>query len=197
TFYGRDIDRIKTYHDLAQQHNRQFVVSLKVAHMLQALQAEQGHITVPDPLNDPNMLIYGREMTRHFNWEKPFLDAVVDAQYVHDHQNELILHLDFTQFGELIDIQPDPGTLYVNSLSEPFQEEDLEDKVKDNWMEFFHMDRHQAHASGHAPMQEIFDIVNEINPQVVIPVHTEHPEMFADGVSVRVNLPEYLGTITI
>jgi ribonuclease J len=195
TFYGRDIDRIKTYHSLAQQYNRKFVVSWKVAHLLHALQGDP-RIQVPDPFVDPNILMYGREKTRYYRWESPYIDHSIDAQYVHDHQAEIILHLDFTQFGELIDIQPDPGTLFINSLSEPFQEEDIEDQVKDNWLDHFQIERHQAHASGHAPMAEIFDIVNEINPGVVMPVHTEHPEMFKDGVVVPVTLPNKLGTVS-
>ncbi len=45
------------------------------------------------------------------------------------------------------------------------------------------------HASGHASGEELLRMVEEIQPEVVIPVHTERPEFFADrldGVRVEV-----------
>ncbi len=44
--------------------------------------------------------------------------------------------------------------------------------VMDNWLDFLHIGRHQAYASGHPPMQEIFA------PKALLLVHTEHSEMF-------------------
>jgi len=52
------------------------------------------------------------------------------------------------------------------------------------------MKRHQAHASGHCSMEEIFDVVNEINPKKVFPVHTEEPELFKGAVKPKVALPK-------
>ncbi|MCD4845024.1 MAG: hypothetical protein K8R25_11120, partial [Methanosarcinales archaeon] len=35
-----------------------------------------------------------------------------------------------------------------------------------------------AHASGHASADEIKKMVEMINPQYLIPIHTQHPELF-------------------
>ncbi len=196
TFYARDLDRVKTYHHLARLHNRQFVVSTRTAHLLQSLQGLPG-FDVPDPDHDPNMRIYQRVMEKYGNWEKQYFDHAVNAQWVHEHQREIILHLDFNYFTELVDIQPSPGAIFVNSLSEPFDEMDPEDAVKNKWLDFFHIERHQAHASGHSPMADIFALVNEINPKIVIPVHTEYPELFAGKVTARVREPGLRQTMTI
>ncbi len=46
------------------------------------------------------------------------------------------------------------------------------------------------HASGHASGEELLRMVEEIEPEVVIPVHTERPEFFVERLSgVRVVLP--------
>ena len=46
------------------------------------------------------------------------------------------------------------------------------------------------HASGHASGEEIIRMVEEIQPEVVIPVHTERPEFFVEMLSdARVVLP--------
>ncbi|MDP2954308.1 MAG: MBL fold metallo-hydrolase RNA specificity domain-containing protein, partial [Chloroflexota bacterium] len=47
------------------------------------------------------------------------------------------------------------------------------------------------HASGHASGPELIEMVREIRPQILIPIHTEHPEIFArelagDGIEVRI-----------
>jgi len=45
------------------------------------------------------------------------------------------------------------------------------------------------HASGHASGEELLRMVEEIQPEVVVPVHTERPEFFVerlDGVRVEV-----------
>ncbi len=196
SFYPRDLDRVKTYYDLARQHNRQFVVSTRMAHLLQSLAGLPG-FEVPNPNNDPNIRVYKRDMLKYGTWEHQFDDRAVNAQWVHDHQREIILHLDLTYFTELIDINPAPGAVFVNSLSEPFDENDPEDAVKNKWLDNFHIERHQAHASGHCPMADIFALVNEINPQVVIPVHTEYPELFAGKVNARVQEPAPRQTITL
>ncbi|MHA1680581.1 MAG: MBL fold metallo-hydrolase [Promethearchaeota archaeon] len=192
SFYNRDVDRIKTYHAAARATGRKFVVSTRVAHLIESLVPDPG-ITVPDPFNDPNMLVYQRELKRINKWEKTLVQknpaVIIDADYVHAHQDELILHLDFPYFNEIIDLRPDPGSIYINSLSEPFTEDDIEDAVKDNWLDHFQMQRFQLHASGHCSRDEIFSIVNEINPKVVYPIHTEYPALFKGNVSPKVVVP--------
>ena len=188
-FYPRDVDRMKTYHTLAKANNRKFVVSSRVAHLLLSLKDDPG-INVPDPINDDNMLIYCRELKRPPKWEKEFYDICVRSDYIHEHQDELIMHLDFTHFTELIDIKPNPGSQFIHSMSEPFEENDIEDAVKHNWLDYFGFKFHQAHASGHCSKEEIFEVINEINPRNVFPVHTEHPGMFKDNVKAKVILPK-------
>lgn len=189
-FYGRDVDRMNTFYQLAVDTGRKFVVSTKTAHLLGELADDPG-IEVPDPLKDDNMLIYCRQLNRYNKWEREYLDAgnSVDAGYIHEHQNELIMQLDFIHFAELIDIQPDTGSIFIHSQSEPFQEDDIEDEVKHNWLERFGLDFHQAHASGHCSMEEIFQVIKEIAPEKVYPVHTEHPGLFTRKLGDMVEEP--------
>jgi ribonuclease J len=41
------------------------------------------------------------------------------------------------------------------------------------------------HASGHASPEELLNIVEETDPEIIIPVHTEHPEFFKENVRGR------------
>jgi len=53
------------------------------------------------------------------------------------------------------------------------KEKGLIKKLTRQWLPFY-----RIHASGHAIPHHIWKIIDEINPEMVFPVHTKHPEMF-------------------
>ena len=109
-------------------------------------------------------------MTRPLPYEQAYIDRrnssdhIVDSEFVRKNQRSLIYHTDFMQLTELIDIKPEPGSLFIRSKSEPFEEDDKQEEVLKNWIGFLKLDFHTAHASGHANMQEIFSMVRTIGP---------------------------------
>jgi ribonuclease J len=96
----------------------------------------------------------------------------------------------------LLDIKPDGGT-YVYSSSEAWSEEQNVDFVRlGQWLDFFKMKSYGFsivakddvlkpeftkgyHASGHASMSDLEHVISEIDPEVIIPVHTENPTWFS------------------
>jgi ribonuclease J len=108
------------------------------------------------------------------------------------------LHLDFFELNELIDLRPPPGSVYVSAVSEPFNMEmELDRGRLRHWLQRFGVNPPDfepihAHASGHASGPELIEMVKAINPQVLIPVHTEHPEVFRQALgdsSIEVRIP--------
>ncbi len=181
TFYPRDVDRMRTFLEVAKAVGRKYVLQSKAAHLLLSLQRD-AHITVPDVLRDPDILVYDRQLDKVPTWESGLFaqlgDKVVRSDYVKGNQPELLLQLDFFALGELIDIEPAPGATFIHSKSEPIEEDDEVERILRNWVRFFKLRRYQYHASGHMAEQEVADMVRTIDPKVVIPVHTEHPERF-------------------
>jgi len=181
TFYPRDVDRIRTFYQVALAVGRRFVVNAKTAHLLQALRPDP-RLSVPDVARDAKVLIHFRELDKMDRWEKELQemagDRAVSSEYIRDHQGELVLQLEFVHLAELIDIRPKPGSPFIHSRSEPFAEEDVDDKVLQNWLDRFGLIRHQLHASGHMSMREIAEMIRLIRPRTVMPVHTEHPALF-------------------
>ena len=192
TFYPRDVDRMRTFFEVAKAVGRKFVLQPKTAHLLHSL-AQDTRIQVPDVARDPDILVYDRLMLRPKTAEKDILEQmkskVVSSDYVNKHQKELLLQLDFTILPELIDIKPEPGSPFIHSKSEPIEEDDEVEAVLRNWVRFFKLRRFQFHASGHMSEPEIAELVRTINPRTVIPVHTEHPERFT-AFGPRVVQPE-------
>jgi ribonuclease J len=185
SFYPKDVDRMRSFRDVAKNTGRRFVVSAKVAHLLRLLQ-DDPHIDAPDPLKDPNMLVYVRHMANpeRVKYEKEYLDMmpscdhVVDSEFVRDNQRGLIFHTDFMQLTELIDVKPEVRSLFIRSKSEPFEEDDVQEEVLQNWVDWFGFDFQNAHASGHASMEEVFGVIRDVAPRKVIPLHTENPHLF-------------------
>ncbi|TLZ82770.1 MAG: hypothetical protein E6K05_04925, partial [Methanobacteriota archaeon] len=186
TFYPRDVDRMRTFVEVAKAVDRQFVVQARAAHLLVSL-SQDTRIQVPDVLRDPDLLVYDRRFHRQETWEKNLFaqlgDRVVTSDYVREHQDELVVQLDFTTMPELIDIQPVPGSAFIHSKSEPIEENDEVEKAVANWVRFFKLRRSQYHASGHMSEREIADMIRAIAPKAVIPIHTEYPGRFTQFAS--------------
>ncbi|MBS7641580.1 MAG: MBL fold metallo-hydrolase [Candidatus Bathyarchaeia archaeon] len=76
-------------------------------------------------------------------------------------------------------IKPPPGSIYLLSCSEPFEEErELAFNRLSNWLCIFGVSMYHIHSSGHAYPLDIRRIVERIRPKAVAAIHTEHPDTF-------------------
>jgi ribonuclease J len=184
THYGRDTDRFRTMYEVAKENNRKIIIPPKTAYLLSKMLSDNS-LELPDPLQDNNILVYYKRKksgtyveTDYYLWERAFMDKMVDSKYVHENQRSLVMDLGFYQFGELIDIKPERGSNFIHSMSEPFSEEDIEDRVMRNWLAHFGITFHQLHASGHLNKYELTDMITRMNPKIIFPIHTENPRLF-------------------
>jgi ribonuclease J len=190
--YPRDLDRLTTLHRGAVAADRELVVSLKTGRLLQALAGQPGApADLPLPGKTAGLRVYARPKKRYYKWEQPLLDDAVDAAWVRAHGRRVLLSLDLMHFQELIDLRPPRKSPYIHSMSEPFSEDDVDDRVLRNWLDHFGLVYHQMHASGHCSFSELGDVIRRIGARTVYPIHTEHPEAFQElGASV---VPPELG----
>ena len=187
--YSRDLDRFRSFYTVAKKNDRKIVISPKTAYLLSKL-LDDKHLDLPNPLKDKDILVYyKRKKTGEFNekdynvWERKFMNKMVTHKDVHKNQSKLVMDLDFYQFAELIDIKPNPGSHFIQSMSEPFSDEDITDEVMHNWINHFKMNFHQLHASGHLNKNQIVDLISHIQPKRVFPVHTENQHLFKNYTS--------------
>ncbi len=180
-FSMADVDRLRTFYEAASENGRILAVSLKQAYMLKHLKDAKG-MNVPDVEKDSNIVIYRREKKRYYDWEKEVLEMpnVKDAEDVRKDQSKFIVVSLFSDLKELICIRPEPGSCYLYSSSEPFNEEmELEFDKFQNWLDHFALPMYHAHASGHIMPNELRSVISAIKPKKIIPMHTEHAEMFS------------------
>ena len=196
THYGRDTDRFRTFYRVAKKNDRKLVITPKTAYLLSRL-VEDKRLDLPDPMDDETILVYYKRKRTgncvekdYYIWERKFMEKMVNHEFVHEHQTEIIMDLDFFQFAELIDIKPDPGSHFIHSMSEPFSEEDIEDRIMHNWLNHFKIKFHQLHASGHLDKRQLAELISYIKPKKIFPIHTENPRLFS-RINKNVQLPKY------
>jgi len=189
-FAYKDVDRFLTFYNVAKSNGRSIAITKKHAQLIDELRTVPEGKNIPR-IDDANILIYvdkkgtGRYDDKDYDeWERRFISLpnAVTAESIRNNQGKVLICLSFYDINELIDIEPNQGSIYIHSTSEPHNEEEVIDEKRLHcWLDFFKLDeqhRYHFHASGHASGPEIQKIVETINPEKVIPVHTLRPQLF-------------------
>ena len=141
-----------------------------------------------------NIVLYAKKKITFKKWEKDLLKnhKICTAEDIRKNKSRFILVLNFYQVQELIDIKPDRNSYYLRAITEPHSEEmEISEERFINWIEHFKMQGlkkdeenpfkkvfERAHISGHISGKELSEFINAIEPEMVIPIHTEFPEEF-------------------
>jgi len=212
-FPVRDLDRLLTFYKVAKDSDRTLVVNLKQAYMLKLFtgrgypELEDVEVYIPKRgwglIGDDSFVCFDGEwlcgsqmdpshkFSDYKNWEKEFIEGENSVNYMdlREEPEKYIFRCDFFELKELIDVKPE-NAVYIKSVTEPFDEEmEFDEKRIMNWLNHFNLlPVHKMHVSGHASGKELLDMIREVQPEVLYPVHTEHKELFKvledDGVKV-------------
>lgn len=172
-----DIDRYKSFYAAATENDRQLVIVPKRAYLIDALMADPS-ISVPNYKDGVRIL--ERTGSRAQAWEEEICDkwGIVTAEEVREHQEEYVVVLPQGDIQNLLKVSMRPGSVFLFSSSEPFNEEMESDYDRlMNWLDAMGMPAYRIHASGHAMPIDLRRFVEQVKPKRVIPIHGEHPEM--------------------
>ena len=176
-FNFKDMDRLRTFYNIAKENNRKFVVNVNDVPFLEHL-SKDPQLNVPK-IDDENLKIFEPKKSTRKKFEREYLENldVINAEELATQQGQALCA--FWHFGALIDMKPTPGALYMHSLSEPWNDEGKSDQKRVNlWLDHFGLNRVQSHCSGHSKGQDLLDIVKEIDSDMLFPIHTENPESY-------------------
>jgi ribonuclease J len=196
-FAFKDTTRFMTFLQLARENNRKLLVAFKDAYYNRML--KQFIPSLPD-VSDDSILLYQEKRGTgtyidgdYYSWEREFLNRpnTVQAEYVSKHQDEIIAALGYYDVTELVDLKPRVGSLYIKSASEVINEEQEFDMQRlMAWLDHFGMRYTHFHASGHAPQADLAKIMQGSNAGKIMPIHTEHPEMYGPLVDRPIAVPQ-------
>jgi ribonuclease J len=221
-FSPRDVDRLLTFLQIAKDTGKRLVILPKDAYMLKTMRLLEPEI--PDIAWENSLAIYQDTVASRYpslwmrNICQEYESKIVLAEDISSSQDEFILCFSFFDLNELPSIRPKQGSLYVYSSSEPHDEEqEIDFRRLHSWLEHFGLkgfglpveDKGEwqipdgergLHASGHACGPDLLEIAREINPEILIPVHSEYSGFYINHLSskrVNVILPTLGRTVEI
>jgi ribonuclease J len=196
-FSARNFERLETFQKIANKVGRTLIITIKDAYLLKALEKADGIDRTKD------VLIYNELKSGQRNWEKNVISKEENLKYIDPTDisrdlDKFIVCFSLYDLKNLLDIKPTGGS-YIYSSSEAFEEESEFDFVRlHKWLERFGFnifgfdlvkqeDRLKPtfikgfHASGHAAKSELIWAIETIDPDIIIPVHTDNPEWFKEN----------------
>lgn len=178
-----DITRFKTLNQVAKETKRRVALPFNYFAYLAYLKDKK--VDVGD---FSNVVLYEKKKGNLKKWEKELLKkySFIDSSEIRNNQSKYLVILNFYQIQELIDFQPNKESYFLRAITEPHSEEsEISEERFVNWIKHFKMQGlttegkfERAHISGHISGKELKEFIFRINPDVIIPIHTEHPEEF-------------------
>jgi len=197
-FNFKDVDRLRTFLKVGKENNRKLVVKLSDAYFLKYLSRDP-KLNIPN-FDNEDIIIYipkkGSGLYQDSDYgkkDKEFLNGLNawNAKEIIKNESKVLCAMGFYSFNALIDMKPEPGAIYIHSASEPYTEEqEISQERVNAWMDYFGINKYQCHCSGHARSKDLFQIVQEINPRKLYPIHTTNPEMYSKIFKNVVDLTE-------
>ena len=197
-FSARNFERLENFQTIAETVGRTLIITSKDAYLLRALEKADGIDRTK------KVLIYKELRAGSRNWEDFYFKKEVgekkyiDPKKISQSPDKFLLCFSLFDMKHLLDIKPVGGT-YVYSSSEAFEEESEYDFLRlTKWIETFGFkiygyeiveqegrDKPEFvkgyHASGHVSQTDIRWAIETIDPDVIIPVHTDNPAWFTEN----------------
>ena len=198
-----DVDRVRTFCEVAHELDLYPLVSKKLANYLHELSPIRETFSIPGkplPALGKNLGIYVEK--RHppqrdkvfLKLEQSYGDSIVDRKALCERlPSERFVIIDANEI-DLFTLNPKPRTLCILSTCEPFNEEaDFDFERWKNQLSLFGVILYHIHASGHCHPLELQRVISVLEPEVLIPIHTEYPQAFRElfqTESVHVEVPQ-------
>ncbi len=194
----RNIPFVKKIWEAAKEHDRDLVITLKQAYLLDLFE-KNGIKTLTT--KSPNIKIFipnqgwgcatrdfpeGQLKQDYLSWQKSYLeDEDEDKRLLFINQlEEQQIGLVFPSIGlwgldDIDEITLKAGSSWKQATCDPFSDQgEINRKILNRRLKVSGIKKaHKSHASGHASGPELEEIIRTINPEILIPIHTEHPEI--------------------
>lgn len=192
---GQNVDLLCSLHGIAARNKRLLAVDGYVALILETLKsvARAQGITLQIPgldseslvvLDTPTMINLRRYYPRQ---AKAVSKKLVSWDWARANLDNLIIPVrTYSETWVRENIRNFDKALLVYSMWEGYKE-DLNYKRTLDWFRNCGMEAESAHVSGHAYFSSIRKLVQAKNPAKIIPIHTEHPEIFQAAFGARVH----------
>jgi len=193
-FSPRNFERLEAFQQIARETGRELVAMAKDIYMLHNLHCVGGScstegLSIYNEIGDKSRRKWEQEVVQPL-----YGDRYVDHTSIRESPENYILCFSFFDMKHLLDIKPEGGT-YIYSACEAFNEEmEIDFHRLWHWLQRFSIEScgfsldekgalnfdGRYHASGHASGDDIAWAIEQIDPEWIVPVHTEAREWFEE-----------------
>lgn len=195
-FGPRNVERLQTFLRVAVETGRELVILPKDAYLLHVMHLADTTGSVPH-MDCGSVKIYNEYASSSTWWKDCVTEwygkCGIGPEDVGREQGRYICCFSYWDAQELAYIKPVPGSLWIYSSCEAFNEEmQIDAKKLQAWVDAFGMrmvgrldpdhgdDCGPLHVSGHASTPDLLKFVEIVRPKTLIPVHTTNPGVFVD-----------------
>lgn len=178
-YYVLDTDRLKVFLRVAEKTGRTMV--LQPQHMLMARKFARFDSELERLIKNAEVYLARRGSGKYLApdyrlFEQEHLVTALRAADIATEPSRYMLQLDFSDLGELVEIDPAPHTIFIQSGGEPLGQYDPNYAVLMKWVRDFRLDFYRIATPGHANELDIRDLVVRADPSVLVPMHSKAPE---------------------
>jgi len=189
-----DWDRFRTFSSMAKKFGWKYIIPEKDAYFYYRLNQKAIYDTMRDPniLNDDHILILERGPA-NYEWKRNIRQLfyknkkefrLIKYSQLKTLEGKFFINVSIIQ-RDIIqrDIKKFPfinlNCAFISSSMDPYAEEyfDNTNTLMSKFNELG-IPSYKIHASGHAKPHDIINFVKELNPEYLIPIHTENTEFF-------------------
>ena len=199
-----DWDRFRTFSNLAKKYNWKYIITEKDAYFYYLLNRKAVYDSMKNPniINDEHIYIL-KEGNVKFPWQEKIRQIIYkhqkDPRFLQKKDLKLIkerffIYMPSLNVQLLQNLNLFGRCIFISSSVNPYTEEYFQDTSKiSNYLTPYQIPGYRIHASGHASPHDIINLIEEVNPEYLIPIHTEHPDYFKKAFAntdIKVILPE-------
>jgi ribonuclease J len=192
-FSSRNFERLETFQEISRKTGREMVITAKDCYLLHTLQSISGFCMAESPrvyeeISSKSKRKWEQEVVR-----AQYGDRYVDHASIQKSPDSYILCFSFFDMKHLLDIKLEGGT-YIYSACEAFNEErEIDFQRLWHWLQRFDIGTcglslnengdlrfdGRCHVSGHASGEYLIWAIEQIDPDCIVPIHTEAMDWFA------------------
>ena len=180
---SHNIDRLVTFYRAAKRCKRLFVVDIYTANVLELFH-NYANIPYPSKNFDNLKVFYPFNITSRLteshnrNLAYKFNKFKITRKEITDNQQNIIMTIRPSMMYDLRRINITNGGNFIYSIWKGSQLE-KDNAMLINYARQNKMNINYIHTSGHASVKTLKDLVFELNPKLIIPIHTMTPEGYS------------------